>query len=498
MKRYVVPDYKKCIVNFSSSILKQFGLSSCYSTLRKVDQAFKEEEYQNIIVLVYQGLSSNLLDQCLEESGFFRSHKELDLSSVCPSNSIVTTSSLFYGKSPYEHGDLGWNHSDITMEKDFDIIEQINQDTSYSAYGIFPFGVGAYQTRDEAYQRILNLTKHEGKKLIYSYFLEPGRILKEQGVDSALDCVSSLEQEVKKLFDQVEDSLIFVLSDHGYTSCKPLVLKSAYPLIFSFISKMKTVDGRSCSFQVKEGKQEEFRQLFLAELGEKFLLYSKEELLEQSLLGIGDEVYDFSSVIDDFFAVAIGDFAFCDDCDSFPLMAAGGLTKDEMLLPLILLKKKVPREKIRQVEKKDFAILRTLMNRYHLTNVKERSYFFRKVDALQNIEFSTLCSRSAPSRCFVYEIGDQIVAFMEVQLVITEGERLYNKVHCLRIEKVFVFPEYRRLGIATKLYQEAVQYASKVKVKRIEFVVWDFQKEAKDFIESLQSHVLHQTYEIEL
>ena len=43
--KILYPDYEKSLVNFSATILKEFGISSEYSTLSRIDKLLKEEEY---------------------------------------------------------------------------------------------------------------------------------------------------------------------------------------------------------------------------------------------------------------------------------------------------------------------------------------------------------------------------------------------------------------------------------------------------------------------
>ena len=61
--KILYPDYEKSLVNFSATILKEFGISSEYSTLSRIDKLLKEEEYKNIVVLLYDGLGSKIIEK---------------------------------------------------------------------------------------------------------------------------------------------------------------------------------------------------------------------------------------------------------------------------------------------------------------------------------------------------------------------------------------------------------------------------------------------------
>lgn len=523
--RVIYPNYKKSLVNFSCSILKNFGIKENKSTLRIVDQLLKEEDYQNIIVLLYDGMGSKLLDSVLPKSGFLLQHKVMDITSVIPSTTMSATTSVLSAKTPYEHGWLGWN----MYFKDYDqtvsiarntikntdtpvdsvllkeeklgyesIIDRINRDTEHKAYGIFPFGMGAYNKKKEAYDRIVNLSQHDGKKFIYAYFIEPDYMMHERGVGDRRveDELFDIQDEIEALSERVENSLILVIADHGMIDCKPIILKD-YPDIFSLLERTVSIESRCCSFKIKDGYYEEFRNLFSSYFGEKFLLYSKEDVIEKQLFGIGEENAYFQDGIGDFLAIATDNQYFLyDENDNVFTATHAGLTRDEMIVPIIAVKKKVCREIVRKVEMKDFDVIKEMANCLQKGRVLKRKDVFQKSDVFLNVDFVTLCNRSTPNTCFVYEIGEVVIGFVEVSLVVTGREKIYTERAYIKIEKIYIKEEYRRKGYATKLYQQVLKYAKKNHIKKVEISIWDFDDDAIEFVYSLKPKLLNQTFEI--
>ena len=107
--KILYPDYEKSLVNFSATILKEFGISSEYSTLSRIDKLLKEEEYKNIVVLLYDGLGSKIIEKHLDKNSFLVKNKMFDITSTVPSTTMAATTSILSGKTPYEHGWIGWN-----------------------------------------------------------------------------------------------------------------------------------------------------------------------------------------------------------------------------------------------------------------------------------------------------------------------------------------------------------------------------------------------------
>ena len=58
----IYPSNVKSIANVYSAFERYFGMKPNYSCLRKIEQLLKEEEYKNIIILNYDGLSTSHLD----------------------------------------------------------------------------------------------------------------------------------------------------------------------------------------------------------------------------------------------------------------------------------------------------------------------------------------------------------------------------------------------------------------------------------------------------
>lgn len=77
-----------------------------------------------------------------------------------------------------------------------------------------------------------------------------------------------------------------------------------------------------------------FPALFNKEFGNKFILFSKEDILEQKLFGTGENDPRFEEMIGDYLAAATGNTALNTYEKTYKSNHAG-LTADEMTIPFI-------------------------------------------------------------------------------------------------------------------------------------------------------------------
>ena len=117
----IYPSFVKSIANVYSAFERYFGMKPNYSCLRKIEQLLKEEEYKNIIILNYNGLSTSHLDN-------------LSIDSILVKNLVYSTT-----VAPYSFDS---DVENIYNEFGNKLVENINLNTDYNAYGIFLMGLG--------------------------------------------------------------------------------------------------------------------------------------------------------------------------------------------------------------------------------------------------------------------------------------------------------------------------------------------------------------------
>ena len=358
--------YDNCLTNLTNSILKYFDVIPYHNTLKELDDILKDN-YDNIVLLIYDGMGSNILNRNLTNQSFLRTHKIGDIKAVFPPTTTASTTTLLSGLNPLEHGWLGWDlyfkdidkvvtmflntikDTDILVSKENiankyypykSIIDLINE--NYKAYKLVPFGDDPYSSLEDLNNRVVNLCKDKDKKFIYAYYDEPDHTTHIAGTDSeiTIKLYEELDKSTKELCNNLKDTntLVIVTADHGHINSIPITL-SDYKDIFNLLKHDISIEGRACAFFIKDGKNKEFEQLFNKYFKDDFILYTKDEVIKNKLFGKGLENKYFKDTIGDYLAVAITNKYFRYNENSVKLTSMhAGLTEDEMLVPLIIYK----------------------------------------------------------------------------------------------------------------------------------------------------------------
>lgn len=370
--KFIYPNYQKSIVNVTNSILNHFGIQTFHSTLEILDKNLSEREYKNVILLLYDGMGSRLLENKLDKDDFLIKNKIDDISSTFPATTTAATTSVITGLNPCEHGWLGWNlyfeplDKTVTMylntikdteiqvseekvaSKYFpytDIFELINKSNNATAYYVSPFGGLMYKNLDlnAMHQKITYLTKTPGRKFIYGYFTDPDYNMHEVGTkNSKIDTIfKDINNNTEEFCNNLDDSIIIIIADHGHNDVEYLYFED-YPELYNMLKRDTSLEGRACNLYIKAKFKNEFRNEFNKQFEKDFYLMTKKEILDQKMFGEGTPNPLFDSCIGDYIALAKSNKALREKRDGEPELKSNhaGLTEQEMYVPLIIIKKK--------------------------------------------------------------------------------------------------------------------------------------------------------------
>jgi len=386
--KIIYPDYKNCSVNLSNSILKHYGLETGHPTLKTVDKAL-EKNYKNVILLVFDGLGSNLLQQHLQDDSFLRSHKVENITSVFPSTTTAATTSLLTGMTPAEHGWLGWdlyfestNHVVTTFFSTIKgssgeqaanhhlaktelplttLINRINESGNAKGYWISPFGDDVLASAVEndskefvnlvnydiknlnlLFEKIETICATDEQKFIYAYSIEPDNLMHHVGTkdERVTALINYLDQKTAELSEKLEDTLLIVTADHGHITAGEYFCLNKYPEIQKMLMRGTSIEPRCATFFIKAGMHADFERLFKQNFGEWFNLYTKQEVKDGQFFGPGKPHQKSDSFLGDYLAVAISDKSILDYPPANPMKGIhAGLLEDETVVPLIMVNK---------------------------------------------------------------------------------------------------------------------------------------------------------------
>ena len=390
------PDYKNCIAGIPNSILKSMGLEPGRGTLPLLDRHLDGKDYENIVVILLDGMGKNIMDANLSGRGFFQTHLAGTLSSTFPPTTVAATTSIQSGMEPCEHGWLGWDCYYPQIDKNVTVFlnketgtdeqaESYNVASRYCGYEsavdrlarsgrqgyvATPFAEPFPDSFEKICDRIEQLCGQPGKKYIYSYWREPDHLMHEKGCFCAetKELLRKLEKQVKELCKRLEKAeisqkkgknsdisgadgcnydisgaddskktLVIVTADHGHIDTRGVALTD-YPKLCECLLRLPSIEPRALNFFIKPGMEEQFASEFNRRFSDKFLLLTKEEVLEKKLFGECAEHVNFRGMLGDYLAVATADLCIYgtrEEADFF-IGAHAGITAEEMTIPLIL------------------------------------------------------------------------------------------------------------------------------------------------------------------
>ena len=363
-----LPDYTNCIANLANSILAEFGIKEDGRQTLKLLDSYLAKNYENIVVILLDGMGKCILEKNLDKDGFFNTHLKSTYSSVFPPTTVAATTSIMSGLDPCQHGWLGWDCYYPQIDKNVTVFLNTETGTDQQAadygvawkycgyesvvskikanggeaYEVTPFAEPFPDNFETICEQIRGQCKKPGKKYIYSYWNEPDHIMHEKGCygAEAKQTIRVLEKQVQQLCDELENTLIIVTADHGHMDSKGVSITD-YPRITECLVRMPSIEPRALNLFVKEEKKEQFEHEFQKEFGDKFLLWTKERVLESKIFGTGTAHPNFEEMLGDYLAIAIDDLSIYstkEEADFF-IGVHAGLTEDEMIIPLIVLER---------------------------------------------------------------------------------------------------------------------------------------------------------------
>ncbi len=358
-------NYDECLTNVACSIRKYFELDYHHKTIKEIDEILERKQPKNVVLLLFDGMGSMILDKALDENSFFRKHKVKDITSVFPATTTAATNSLKTGLNPSEHCWLGWNtyikkidqtvtlflssekgknEKSVKFSAIFDeyqpdfITDLISEAGKYEGVEISNFGDITYKDIDEMVSIILNQCEFGGKKYMYVYDTQPDSIIHNYGPYSlqAKKEILLRNEKIEKMCEDLTDTVVIILADHGHIEVDNIYLKD-YPDVCELLERTTSIEQRAVSFKIIEGKHDLFKERFNQHFSKYFSLYSKQQVIENKIFGDGIINENFEYAIGDFIAVAENSNKCLLTDGDFPMFSHhAGCSDEEVYVPLII------------------------------------------------------------------------------------------------------------------------------------------------------------------
>ena len=373
---FVIPNYDKpdivdlvrLIYNYSGMNFKE---TKCMQEIKKYVSNKK-----HLVLILVDGMGVDLLDN-MTNKGLFYNNKKMDIQTVFPTATGCVLTSIATAKYPSSTGIFGWfgynrkldlnyytlltkerkskEDLKINLKKIFKRSSIFNElkrkttvlqpnhllDSKYTNY-IASLNIRkGYSDYDEAMNKIKNEINSKEDTFTYLYIPYVDTLEHQNGPYSKLvyDEVEKIEKHMEKLFPLNDDTEIIVIADHGQIPINNVVYMDLNKYDKYFYA-YPSIDMGTSTFFVKKDMNKEFEKEFHKDFDNKLILFKKEEFIKRNMFGKRMTKYANDS-LGEYISLCKKGYAFYSDYKedtSFPKGNHTGLTKEELMIPLIVLK----------------------------------------------------------------------------------------------------------------------------------------------------------------
>lgn len=375
-ERFIIPNYDKPdIVDLVKLIYNYCGMNYIETSgMKKIKEYVLNKKH--IVLILVDGMGSDLLNK-IPNKGIFYKNKIMDIQTVFPTATGCVLTSVATGKYPSSTGIFGWfgynrklnlnyytlltkeriNKKDlnINLKKIFvrpSVFNELDRETTiiqpnhilnsqYTNFCASSSRRKGYSDYDEAINIIKSSINRVTSTFTYLYIPFVDTLEHQNGPYNKLvyDEVSKIEKDIKKLLPINNDTEIIIIADHGQIPIHSIAYMDLNKYDKYFYA-YPSIDMGTSTFFVKKGKFREFENEFKKDFSNKLILFRKEEFIERNMFGKKMTNYAKDS-LGEFISLCKRGYAFYSDYQedtTFPKGNHTGLTKEELFIPLIVLK----------------------------------------------------------------------------------------------------------------------------------------------------------------
>ncbi|MFC1521956.1 alkaline phosphatase family protein [Elusimicrobiota bacterium] len=380
-----LPDYNgKSLVNLMSSIGRAFGHKSKHKTLNDLKPC-ELCGYQNIVLLVIDGLGYEYLRKHGKGS-IFSKYLKSPITSVFPATTATCVTTFYTGLSPQEHAVTGWfvylkevdavstilrfeqRGSRTPLEKRISPKKIFDQKSFFSKIAANSYVVisnkfvnsqynitsttKAVKIGSNSYRDHLENTKNiilsrSGRKFIYTYWPRFDELCHRYGVKSAaaLTHFKKLDSHTNAFLEAIKhtNTRVIITADHGLvnTGKRRTVNISRHPRLARILEVPLCGDKRNVYCYVAPHNRTEFEKYVNTRLKKHCHLFKSRDLIKKGFFGPFKPHEKLRARTGDYILAMKDNYAIKDcingEDDRYHNADHGGLSRDEMLVPLIVI-----------------------------------------------------------------------------------------------------------------------------------------------------------------
>lgn len=384
----VKPDYNGgSIANLMSSIASACNGKTPYANLRGLD-INEIKNSRNIILLVFDGLGYNYVMS--HKDSFMASNMKGKMTSVFPSTTASAVTTFLSGLPPQQNGMIGWFvylkelgsvspilrycarggsapfNPEIAEPEKLINVEPFSSKIRRNSYiltdriiahsnfnSVFSKGSKTTAYREgnmhDMFRKLEKIVKSKEKKYVYAYWPCFDAVAHDFGVKSAKTRkhFKEINKRLKKFMQRIRgsDTTLIITADHGHLDVpknKVINISKDHPKLYECLSMPLSGDVRAACCYVKLGKERQFLDYMRTKFKDSFDVHKSSDILKRNFYGLGKPNPKLSERVGDYIVISKGEWVFIDRVmgeKEFDLIGNhSGLSKDEMLVPLIILR----------------------------------------------------------------------------------------------------------------------------------------------------------------
>lgn len=376
----ILPDYSNLnIVELMRFLYSKHGVDVKCNNENRFSNLINLKKHTVFILI--DGMGSNLIN-LLPDDSVLKQHKVEDMITVCPSSTGCVLTSVATATYPSEHGIIGWynynreynvdyypllftdrdgndlNEKGINAHDIFKIESKLNKlnvktkvlypeyiyDSVYSNYAASSSIRKSYSDLDDAFKKLKSIISEDERSFTYLYIPYIDDLEHDYGYDSK-EVMNKLIEIDNLLNDviNIKDTTIIITADHGQTNVdinKDILMN--FNEYDKYFYAQPGIDFGMSTYYVKKDKINEFETKFYNDYKNKMYLFQTDEFLKNKVFGPNKYNDYLKSNLGEYISLCESDSQFInsDDIESYYKKTKGnhsGLSKDEMIIPLIVI-----------------------------------------------------------------------------------------------------------------------------------------------------------------
>jgi hypothetical protein len=384
MSEFYFPDYKGgSIVNLMSSISIACGGKPLYRPLRILSQE-ELKKFKNIVLIVIDGLGYEHLIK--KQDSFLRKNTIGSITSVALPTTASAITTFLTGEAPQQHAITGWymnlkemgmvttilpftprvggeinpekasvedileerGFSEKIKRKSFKLLPADITDTQFTKATSRKSKVIGFKNLKDMAAKLEKTIKQAGNKYIYAYWPAFDSFSHDFGADSrqADAHLKKLDKTFKRLSEKIKgtNTILLITADHGFAFL-PLnkrIWLEDHPILKDCLTIPMCGEPRTKYCYVHPSKAGIFEEYVKTRLSKYCSLYKSEDIIARNLFGLGKPNPKLFDRLGDYILIMKKNYIIKDSVlgekDHEHLGNHGGFSKEEMLVPLIVLK----------------------------------------------------------------------------------------------------------------------------------------------------------------